>query len=55
MKNRSKQIIYEIINAFKTDRLFKNIVIDFNKSGPNGFEFELLGGCGEVGKSLDIA
>ena len=21
-------------------------------SGPNGFEFELLGGCGEFGKSL---
>jgi hypothetical protein len=30
MKNRTKQIIYGIINAFKTDRLFKNIVIDFN-------------------------
>jgi len=24
-------------------------------SGPNGFEFELLGGCREFGKSLDIA
>jgi len=44
MKNRTKQINYEIITLSKLMDYFENIVIDFNKSGPNGFEFEYVGG-----------
>jgi hypothetical protein len=34
----------KLLTLSKLMDYFENIVIDFNKSGPNGFEFELFGG-----------
>jgi hypothetical protein len=33
----------KLLTLSKRIDYFENIVIDFNNSGPNGFEFELLG------------